>query len=1259
MDAYPEDYINHNLPLVLLSGLEAGSEDEINQTVDYPLLAENGLKIFSDFPPLSGAVAEELRSVLLEEDASQKPWKYVPSVTGTSLQIGYKIKSTGRSYQLPPRKAAPPQSSPPTSPTSNPDTNPPDPNTSYILHSPISPLSPGSPTFPDGLLTPAWVTKHQDLVPAAVINFFPFSLDPNMDSLRDNQLKIEINGLKNEWAASGFKTRFLVVLISEEGDGGIVGEIDDRIAAIRRSTNLDEKSIFIIPPDAISTELKEFATSLFSLLQPSVVEYYRDLSKHARRKRNRGNIPPPTAPPTSGTSQTLSFQGWNARYEFKLGIFAEFRQEMDAACRNYESAYDTLFGQEVFENIAGWNPRFNDARLLGDALAIRIIRCLLWTKQTTAATRFWVDHRLRTKDIVNRRGKGSKNYGWEAWEARWSMVMAQMIRRAGSSLSSPGASTDKGLEAPLIYSAPEKIIPTTEQISPWEHLHHEGYWLHRSAKHTMLRRALAQLIPDEDRVSTGQSPASQMASKSYLYDTYLAPETCIEYPQPGQKGFDHSELIISTLKDSLDEFSKHGQTRKVEQLSLELAEEYMRNGSWTEAYNVLQPRWSSLTWRQSGWWSLIENFGWTLRESALKINEPETALRVDWELLNKAFPPRSASHYDIHQSLKDVSIEKPKPSVVLRAEDVMTGLTASVVFEKPDGNVGETLQAQLTITSCAQKSSSPIKLSQLKLVFEGCLRPVKLQSNQDQSSDTTAPCCISSIALREPSSIEDSSIQSPTSVLPTLVGIADLTIGPSQTKIFNLTCIPREAGEAQVASIAMLVEEEKFDLTYVITEHNTRESYWWHQTQKGPSRRRVGKDRDTGKCKILPKPPKIRISTPNLKKTYYTNERVALKISIHNEEDEAVDVSTEVRLFGPPESTTHLKWQDADDIAEPLSSGTSSPNAGPSHFIKRVVGSMESGTSQDIIVVLGDTQEATKHTLEITTLYNLVSDIQTPIMKTIDVELSFIRPFESNYDFLPLIHSKSWPNFFSVDDDSVGDTSSDRPSGLMQRWRLNSKLVSFALEPLVIDRMSLKLLSLSGGAVCNLEPETLVSAETPQIAAEELRESNFCLDLQKLTLGDRRPSAVNFALEIDWHRASSTEDDENETTTTTLEVPRYVVPMGEPRVLASASPSTALSGLIQVDYTLENPSTHFLTFNLMMEASENFAFSGPKTTVVQLVPLSRHTVRYNLLAAKRGLWIQPQLVVVDTYFNKTLRVLPTGEMRSDKKGVLIWVDAED
>lgn len=546
-------------------------------------------------------------------------------------------------------------------------------------------------------------------------------------------------------------------------------------------------------------------------------------------------------------------------------------------------------------------------------------------------------------------------------------------------------------------------------------------------------------------------------------------------------------------------------------------------------------------------------------------------------------------------------------------------------------------------------------LSEVKLVFEGCLRPVKLQTDQNQDSDTTTPSCISPVSLREPSSPDDTAVQSPTGSLATLVGLADMTIGPSQTKIFNLTCIPREAGEARVASIAMQIAEEKFDLAYVITENVLQESYWWQQAKDGPARRRVGKDRDTGRCQIMPKPPKIRISTPNLKHTYYTNERVALRIGVHNEEDEAVDVSAEIRLFGSPDSLTKLQWLDGEDSSEPPVSESSTPTEGPSHFLNKSIGVLERSSHKDLVVVLAETQNAAKHALEISAVYHLVSDPQTPIIKTITIDLAFIRPFEANYEFLPRIHPQPWPNFFAVEDELVGNDATT-PGGLTQRWNLGSKIVSFALEPIIIDKVSLKLLNLSAGAVCNIDPERLNSPDAPHIAPGELRESNISLEIQKLTLGDRRPTSLNFALEISWRRKESNDDD---VTMSILEIPRFVVPMGEPRVLSSASTSNSLSGLIHLEYTLENPSTHFLTFNLMMEASEHFAFSGPKTTVIQLVPLSRHTVRYNILAAKRGLWIQPQLVVVDTYFNKALRVLPTGEMRTDKKGILVWVDADD
>jgi len=95
MDAYPDDYVSHNLPFVLLSGLEADLKDE-PESVDYPLLREKGLKICSDFPPVTGMTAEELRRVLLDENANRIQWNFKADNHERLLGAGYKVKSIGR-----------------------------------------------------------------------------------------------------------------------------------------------------------------------------------------------------------------------------------------------------------------------------------------------------------------------------------------------------------------------------------------------------------------------------------------------------------------------------------------------------------------------------------------------------------------------------------------------------------------------------------------------------------------------------------------------------------------------------------------------------------------------------------------------------------------------------------------------------------------------------------------------------------------------------------------------------------------------------------------------------------------------------------------------------------------------------------------------------------------------------------------------------------------------------------------------------------
>jgi solute carrier family 25 protein 38 len=101
-----------------------------------------------------------------------------------------------------------------------------------------------------------------------------------------------------------------------------------------------------------------------------------------------------------------------------------------------------------------------------------------------------------------------------------------------------------------------------------------------------------------------------------------------------------------------------------------------------------------------------------------------------------------------------------------------------------------------------------------------------------------------------------------------------------------------------------------------------------------------------------------------------------------------------------------------------------------------------------------------------------------------------------------------------------------------------------------------------------------------------------------------------------------------------------------------------VDSLVHLDYTLENPTMHFLTFEMNMEASEEFGFSGSKLRALHLLPMSRQTVRFNIYPLVRGVWIMPTLKVMDRYFNKSLKVQATEGLRMDKKGISVWISEE-
>ena len=460
--------------------------------------------------------------------------------------------------------------------------------------------------------------------------FFNFTSDLNRVTIEDHKLRKEINALKTKLTDSGYKTRLGVVLVSEAIDVDPVHA--DRVANLRKTTGLDSKALFHLPGYTSVSELRAFVGSLLAAVQPACMEYYRDLSKHARRKRSRGSSPAPTVTPTAGTSQTLSSQGWTVRYDTKLGYFAEFRQEMDTAGRSYEAAYEGLLDGEVFETLSDWSPRFNENRMLADTLAIRIIRCLLWTGQTTSAVQSWTNHKNRIQDLLNEKVKGTNQYGWQAWEARWSSVMGEMLERVDLStfkppqeLRSPSGSAPL---VPLVLSPPEKSFGNDPRLAPWDFLHHSGYWYAQAAQHLRARRSLAKSIPAEDCVAPGQSPASAVASHVNKYDTFMCPDPYEEATS------DHSAMLINTLTQAAEQFSTRGGLRSTERAYLEIALEHVDAKRWIEAMEVLRPLWQTLSWRPSGWWDLVFQASLAMKRCAAELEDWETLLAAEWELLS-------------------------------------------------------------------------------------------------------------------------------------------------------------------------------------------------------------------------------------------------------------------------------------------------------------------------------------------------------------------------------------------------------------------------------------------------------------------------------------------------------------------------------------------------------------------------------------------------------------------------------------------------
>ena len=94
MEAYPEGYTVHNLPLVILSGLGSESNHDVLAFESQELL-EDGITISSESPLVTGERAEQLLQDFRKADGTERPWNGRLDRTRGEL-IGLKLRTVGR-----------------------------------------------------------------------------------------------------------------------------------------------------------------------------------------------------------------------------------------------------------------------------------------------------------------------------------------------------------------------------------------------------------------------------------------------------------------------------------------------------------------------------------------------------------------------------------------------------------------------------------------------------------------------------------------------------------------------------------------------------------------------------------------------------------------------------------------------------------------------------------------------------------------------------------------------------------------------------------------------------------------------------------------------------------------------------------------------------------------------------------------------------------------------------------------------------------
>ncbi|KAJ3553164.1 hypothetical protein NM688_g3760 [Phlebia brevispora] len=769
-------------------------------------------------------------------------------------------------------------------------------------HSPLSPLTPSSPLYPDGLIAPIWIRKHTTLVPSVFVLFkriyesprptnnAPLDLnDTDMaereleERRRDTELAAEIALRKKSTNERSIKLTVVLMASRRMLDDPT---LDGRLTYIRRQSGLDPRAaLFVLSPVAQS-EIGDFVRSLQEALWEPAIEYYTNHSKRVRRKRNRHSqantsYALPVSPVGSNAPRPLRPEGWTVRYEYKMACFAEFRGEDEVALKHYQDAYSsllTMFGSTAI--LPPRTKRWAEAKVLADCISVKVCKLYLYNGEHALALAHHTMHMRKFADLSRGWGIGEETFEFWSWLARQHRIFAELLEQGVRSTLKipthlPSVKTNAPPQPPL--DAQRNVLELDSMrvlgLNPTQALQHPGFYYYMAARCTENRR-MRFLQAVETKGASASSPGFVNESK-----------------------VDHLTIILELYTRSYELFKKYSppssqtQGRQTLWIAYRIAQTYYESGKFDMAVRFFER--IAKTYRREKWDAMLIPLLSTWYACAQQLGDMELGVQLLIEMLTYGSAvgreEPDAIQEDLLAVLKSTVPSYQDRPLIVDVPDAEPLLETSVVFWSPEVKVGERAVYQLSLTASPDVQMSSLPFTSLAVYFGDELPPIVITHK------------LSEVTLPEVQRIDLGHVEYPPAEEELHEVEANLRWQPGAIIVFSGTVASRSPATISVSKVVLTLKESSWWVELPLAPTATRSAHTqatrWLKSTEPPEFVTLRADSQTtlSSVTVRHRPHNVQVSLSH-NAPAYVGEEYPITIEVINADDRTLEITTDVLL---------------------------------------------------------------------------------------------------------------------------------------------------------------------------------------------------------------------------------------------------------------------------------------------------------------------------------------------------------------------------